>query len=566
MKKRQGGKMPKIMLISQLALMMIIGYGQEWIARYQGPYGEDYANAIAVDDLKNCYVTGASQGSGAGFINDYTTVKYDSSGIEQWVARFNGSPTQNWPDEARAVAVDANAAYVTGYISYYIIDDSCDYCTIKYDRETGDTLWLRTYDGPVNNCDQAYDIALDDDGNVYVTGRSEGASNNFDFLTIKYDPAGTEQWTARYNNPAGNGWDIAYALAVDSSGNIYVTGESYDPNTYYDCVTIKYNSLGTQQWVQRYSYENNWSDEGNAITVDDAGNACVTGRSVSSTTSWDYATIKYNTSGIQQWVARYHGMANYSDEPTSIALDDAGNVYVTGRSGIDPLFRYQFDTVTYTSNGAPEWVETYIGPASLSAEANAVVVDHQNNIYVTGLDYGSDTTTEYVTIKYSPDGTEEWIARYAEGVVQGDDRATAICVDQDDYVYVTGYSESVDGDPDYLTIKYSPFGPGIKEGGFANPIISRQMLRIFPNPFSEQLNIIYQVAGQYNAELKIYDVTGRLVKSLYHESGIMNPESFFVWDGVNDHGLTVPQGVYFLRIDDPDSGNDFLSQKVLKVK
>ncbi|GAH93405.1 unnamed protein product, partial [marine sediment metagenome] len=103
--------------------------------------------------------------------------------------------------------------------------------------------------------------------------------------------------------------------------------------------------------------------------------------------------------------------------------------------------------------------------------ANAVVVDHQNNIYVTGLDYAPDTTAEYVTIKYSPNGTEAWIARYTAGVVRGDDWATAVCVDQHNYVYVTGCSESVDGNPDYLTVKYSPSGPGIEENETSNPKI-----------------------------------------------------------------------------------------------
>ncbi|KPL14551.1 hypothetical protein AMJ74_03180 [candidate division WOR_3 bacterium SM1_77] len=536
--------MPKRVVISGLLLIVAVGYGQEWIARYQGPYGEDYARAIAVDNLKNVYLTGASQGSGAGFINDFATVKYDSLGLEQWVARYNGSPTQNWPDEARAIAVDAHGVCVTGYISYYILDDSCDYCTVKYDQETGDTLWMRTYDGPVGTCDQAYAIAMDGDGNVYVTGKSEGTGTNFDFLTIKYHSDGVEQWTARYNNPAGNGWDIAYALAVDSSGNVYVTGESYDPSTYYDCVTVKYDSLGVQQWAQRYSYEGNWSDEGQAITVDDTGNVYVTGRSVSTTTSWDYATMKYSTSGIQQWATRYHGMSNYDDEPTGIALDDSGNVYVTGKSGIDQLFRYQFATVKYTPNGTQEWVKTYIGPANLSANANAVVIDHQNSICVTGLDYGADTTAEYVTIKYSPNGTEEWIARYSAGVVQGDDWATAVCVDQYNYIYVTGCSESSDGNPDYLTIKYSPSGPGIEEHETCRPQSNTSLLQVWPNPFRTNCRIALYGSGvcEDMSALRIYDVTGRLVRSF-------SPRPVISWNGTDNSDKTVPAGVYFVKLE-----------------
>jgi hypothetical protein len=452
----------KLIILAILVLVAVPAVAQvdtTWVRRYVGPYGDDYAYAIAVDDAKNVYVTGASRDSGAGYINDYATVKYDSLGVEQWVARYNGSPTRNWPDEARAIAVDANGVYVTGYISYYISEDSSDYCTIKYDKTTGDTLWLRKYDG-ANKCDQAYAIALDDSGNVYVTGKSKVDVNGFDYLTIKYSPDGVQRWTARYNNSNGNGWDMAYALAVDNNGNVYVTGSSYDLNTYYDCVTIKYNSAGVQQWVRRYSYQGNQSDEGDAIAVDAAGNVYVAGRSISSTTSWDYVTIKYNTSGTLQWAKRYNGTANYDDQATGIKLDQVGNIYVTGKSGI-AAFYYQYATVKYLSDGTQDWVRTYIGPANLTAWANALAVDHKNNIYVTGLDYASDTTANYVTIKYSPNGTQVRTARYSAGVPGGGDWATAICVDQDNYVYVTGYSQGGETGYDYATIKYerSSFEP-----------------------------------------------------------------------------------------------------------
>lgn len=88
-------------------------------------------------------------------------------------------------------------------------------------------------------------------------------------------------------------------------------------------------------------------------------------------------------------------------------------------------------------------------------------------------------------------------------------------------------------------------------------------IAVFPNPFTERLNITYQTTGQSNAELKVYDVTGRLVKQFALPSrGALNQ---IVWDGVDDQGRAVPQGVYFLRVDNPDSG-DMLCQKVLRVR
>jgi hypothetical protein len=88
-------------------------------------------------------------------------------------------------------------------------------------------------------------------------------------------------------------------------------------------------------------------------------------------------------------------------------------------------------------------------------------------------------------------------------------------------------------------------------------------LTVFPNPFTENLNITCQIVGQNGANLKVYDVTGRLVKQFVLPSNV----SFnnIIWDGVDDNGRTVPQGVYFLHIDNFASG-DILCQKVLRVK
>src|SRR4030095_8559709 len=132
--------------------------------------------------------------------------------------------------------------YVTGksYENYE------DYATIKY-NSLGDSLWVARYNdvGPGYGSDFAYSIAADDSGNAYVTGGSVG-----DFATIKYNPVGDTLWIQRYNGP-GNGNDIARSIAVDSAGNVYVTGESFGSGTGNDYATIKYNSSGVQQWVSR---------------------------------------------------------------------------------------------------------------------------------------------------------------------------------------------------------------------------------------------------------------------------------------------------------------------------
>ncbi|HLT23859.1 MAG TPA: SBBP repeat-containing protein, partial [Ignavibacteria bacterium] len=119
--------------------------------------------------------------------------------------------------------------------------------------------------------DQAKDIAVDDSGNVYVTGSSEASTPNgakFDYATIKYNSAGVMQWVQRYNGP-GNDRDDVRAMVVDTLGNVYVTGLSnrvaFPGSADYDFATVKYDRNGVQQWVRRY---NSGQDQAEAIGLD----------------------------------------------------------------------------------------------------------------------------------------------------------------------------------------------------------------------------------------------------------------------------------------------------------
>jgi hypothetical protein len=175
-----------------------------WLRRYNGPGGSgDYAQAIAVDGSGNVYVTGHSEGSGTA--SDYATIKYYPNGDTTWLRRYNGPG--NYQDGASAIAVDGSGnVYVTGYspgseAPHY----HNDYATIKY-YPNGDTAWVRRYDGPGNGEDQASAIALDDSGNAYVTGYSDGTgSYNYDYATIKYLPNGDTAWVRRYDGPGNEG-------------------------------------------------------------------------------------------------------------------------------------------------------------------------------------------------------------------------------------------------------------------------------------------------------------------------------------------------------------------------
>jgi uncharacterized delta-60 repeat protein len=365
---------------------------QQWVNIYNGPgNADDEAYAIAVDGSGNVYITGFSRG----IYEDFATIKYNSSGIQVWAQRYNGPA--NSQDIARSIAVDASGnVYVTGFSTGS--GTNTDIATIKY-NPSGVQQCVQRYNNSSNNFDAGYCLVLDGSANIYVTGCSSLDGTNFDCLTVKYNSSGVQQWVQRYNGPA-NGEDYGSAVTVDVSGNVYVTGHSMGSGTGYDILTIKYNPAGIQQWVQKYNGPGNSLDQAYSLAADGSGNVYVAGWSMGSGTDVDYASIKYNTSGAQQWVQRYDGIANTFDGANSIAVDGSGNVYVTGESCATAA-NSDYVTIKYNTSGVQQWLQRYDGPGNGNDRASVIAVDASGNVYVTGRSLGSGPGNDFCTIKYS---------------------------------------------------------------------------------------------------------------------------------------------------------------------
>ena len=384
------------------------GVTEAWVQRSNivVSNSQDRAYKVVRDGAGDFIVTGSSSVGTSGL--DMLTLKYSgASGALLWQKRYNGPANKD--DSPTALAVDGSGnVVVTGSFDN---GTNTDFYTAKYAAVSGALLWEQRYNGPANTNDSASAVAVDGNGNVIVTGSSDDGTNT-DFYTAKYAAAnGALLWEQRYNGPA-NGNDHATAVAVDGDGNVIVTGSS-DNGTNSDFYTAKYAAAnGALLWEQRYDGPLTDDDDPTAVVLDTSGNVVVTGGSFNASHNSDFYTVKYAAAdGALLWEKRSsagNGIA------TAEALDPSGNVVVTG------FLNNNYYTAKYVAaTGALLWQRSYNGPANNLDQAHAVAVDGSGNVVVTGYSVGSvDPATgsqnyDYYTAKYAAaNGALLWAKRY----------------------------------------------------------------------------------------------------------------------------------------------------------
>ena len=188
-----------------------------------------------------------------------------------------------------------------------------------------------------------------------------------------------EGWVARYNGPA-DASDGANAIAIDSAGNIYVTGNSQD-RTNRDFTTIKYGSSGIQKWVESYDGPASSVDNAIDIALGSTGNVYVTGYSQGGGTSQDYATVAYDSAG--------------NEASDGVSVDSQGNIVTVGGSSFNGE-DYEHCTIIYDKDGN----EICIKRPGINGFLNGVVVDSQDRIVVTGSIAQVATGYDYYTNRY----------------------------------------------------------------------------------------------------------------------------------------------------------------------
>ena len=216
-----------------------------------------------------------------------------------------------------------------------------------------------------------------------------------------------------------------------------------------------------EAWVQSYHKPGSYDNIPIALAVAGNGNVVVTGTSADDFGVNSWLTVAWSSSGNFLWTQSYHGPVEFTDgQPNAVVADAIGNTYVTGVILAAGTANQDYLTLKYSSDGEPLWSRTYDGTASGNDGATAIVMDADGNVIVTGLSTGKSGLSNFfdcVTIKYSPDGVPLWVNRY-NGPGNNEDGPVDVAVNAAGNVLVTGVSQTQEGDFDYLTLAISREG------------------------------------------------------------------------------------------------------------
>jgi uncharacterized delta-60 repeat protein len=504
------------------------------VATYNGVgAGSNAPKNCLIDKFGNIIVAGRSEN--LSFNDDFITLKYNSSGNLLWERRYNGVGNG---DDAIAAAVldDSGNIYVTGYSQEGASLGGYNWITIKY-FSNGVTAWKRSFNWTANSTDEPFAMAIDKFNNIYISGYGRtGLPFDDDFITIKYNSDGIQQWIKVYASIYLNS-DRSNSIIVDDSCNVYPSGygSTEDGN---EIITIKYAATGEEIWIRRFP--TNYADFlRHTLSAKDKYNNIIVNGYYYIGEHYAFNTIKYNSSGEILWNRIYKGAGNLNF-CFALCTDDSANVYAAGRSqnaGTDA----DFVIIKYNQSGDTMWIRNYDSGENGNDYANGIAVDNFQNVYLTGRSYYELTGLDYVTIKYNKVGKLLWTKRYIGiGIGSIQDISYSIALDNTGSVIITGNSDITNSSNGIVTIKYSQ-PTGVNSNIFSD---SKEDLlyQNYPNPFNGSSKITFKVNISSTVCIKVFNITGEQIKILIDKNllpGMYN---------VDFKGENLASGIYYYSL------------------
>ena len=437
-----------------------------------------------------CYSNGTKEPGGCATCdaaknkNDWTRAA-TCKVVHDWSRGFGGSSS----DYGYALATDANGnVYITGYFYNSIsFGGSTLYSKGSYDifvasfTPAGTHRWSKSFGS--SSSDYGYGVAVDGNGNVYLTG-SFYYSVNFggstltsqggrDIFVASFTSDGKHRWSKSFGDKSS---DYGYAVATDNGGNVYITGYYYGstsssyPGVNFGGGTLKskgsndiflasFTSAGKHRWSKNFGYTS--GDYGYGLATDASGNVYVSGYfyynvnfgggTITSKGSGDAFLASFSSTGTHRWSKGFGGTS--SDYGYDVATDGSGNVYLTGyfynsaNFGGGTLTSKGSGDVylaSYTAGGTHRWSKNF-GSTSYDY-GYGVTADSKGNVTITGQFYSSanfgggtlksNGSTDIFIASYTTSGAHRWSRNHGG---TSSDYGRGLAADGAGNVYVTGY-------------------------------------------------------------------------------------------------------------------------------
>jgi uncharacterized delta-60 repeat protein len=468
--------------------------------------GNDSFSNLSLDSSSNIYAVGTTDSNlaetNAGS-NDIIIVKFDSSGIKQWIKQLGKETLGTYivsNDTALSIQIDAsNNLYIGGYTNGILGETpggNYDAYVAKF-NSSGVKQWISqmgsvTMGYGFSGSDIISSIDVDSQGNLIVGGSTtssisepNGGGSGKDIFVAKFNPNGVKLWFTQLGYSTiglgAAGSDNFVALKIDSSGNIIVggntsgaLGETNGSVGNYDVFIAKFNSSGVKQWVSQLGAVTvgagaSAADNMTGLEVDSSGNIFIAGNTSGSlgeanAGSGDAFVAKFNSSGVKQWISQLGNVtigagASKDDQVRDFAIDASGNLYIGGDTAIGSLGEaaagsYDVFVAKFNSSGLKQWV-SQLGNVTIGAGAGSIdyfakfKLDDLGNIYLTGFTAGDLVETkggnyDVFVAKLNSSGVKQWVSQLGN-VTMGtaallDDRPNYIGLDTNKDIYVSGYT------------------------------------------------------------------------------------------------------------------------------
>lgn len=372
-------------------------YDVAWTAQIRSSAG-DYGHSVSVDTSGSSYVSGETygdlDGANIGLVDAYLS-KFDSDGDVLWTTQIGTSSN----DASYSVAVDTSGnTYISGTTTGDLDGSnfgSSDAFLSKLDS-SGDVVWTKQIGTDV--FDDSRSVAVDTSGNTYISGSSYGGLDganlgSSDAYLRKFDSDGNVVWTKQIGTDV---FDDSQSVAVDASGNVYISGSTTGAlggsNTGdYDAYLCKFNSDGGVVWTKQVGTDS-W-DRSYSVVVDTSGNAYIGGSTEGALDGpnaglADAFLSKFDSDGNVAWTTQI-GTGSW-DRSDSVAVDASGNVYISGYT--------QGDLGGANAGGEDAFLSKLDSGGSVlwttqigtvdDEYSHSVAVDIFGNVYISGTTWG----------------------------------------------------------------------------------------------------------------------------------------------------------------------------------